>query len=102
MGDPYRILGVSPNASEEEIKNAYRALARKYQSENYAGNPLGDIAAQKMKELDEAYDAVITMRRSGGAGEAPRNIQIPEIPTAAVIITMFALNFPQGALTMPR
>lgn len=68
MGDPYRILGVSPNASEEEIKNAYRALARKYQSENYEGNPLGDIAAKKMKELDEAYDAVITMRRSGGAG----------------------------------
>lgn len=69
MNDPYKILGVSPNATEEEIKNAYRALARKYQSDNYAGNPLSDIAAQKMCELDEAYDMVITMRRAGGTAD---------------------------------
>lgn len=70
MNDPYKILGVSPGATEEEIKDAYRALARKYQNDNYEGNPLSDIATQKMKELDEAYDAIITMRRSGNSGDS--------------------------------
>lgn len=69
MNDPYKVLGISPNATEEEIKEAYRDLARKYQKDNYEGSPLSDIAAQKMKELDEAYDAVITARRSANTAD---------------------------------
>lgn len=67
MSDPYKVLGVSPNATEEEIKEAYRALARKYQEDNYKDSPLSQVARQKMKELDEAYDTVISIRRSGGS-----------------------------------
>ena len=66
MKDPYEILGVQRNATDEEIKNAYRNLARKYHPDNYADNPLSDLAGEKMKEINEAYDAIIASRKSGG------------------------------------
>jgi curved DNA-binding protein CbpA len=64
MKDPYSVLGVSPNAGEEEIKKAYRDLARKYHPDNYQDNPLADLAQEKMKEINEAYDAVSKGRAS--------------------------------------
>ena len=67
MKDPYTILGVSRDASDEEIKKAYRALARKYHPDNYAGSNLADVAEEKMKEINEAYDAVQKMRAAGGS-----------------------------------
>lgn len=65
MRDPYSVLGVSQDASDEEVKKAYRELARKYHPDNYANNPLADLAEEKMKEINEAYDT-ITKQRSGG------------------------------------
>ena len=67
MRDPYSVLGVSQNASDEEIKKAYRELARKYHPDNYQNNPLADLAEEKMKEINEAYEA-ITKQRAGGGG----------------------------------
>ncbi len=67
MIDPYRVLGVSRDATEEEIKAAYRALARKYHPDHYAGDPAGARAAEeKMKEINEAYDMLT--RNRGGQG----------------------------------
>ena len=71
MNDPYSVLGVSPNASDEEIKKAYRELARKYHPDNYQNNPLADLAEEKMKEINEAYET-ITKQRSGGGGSYQR------------------------------
>ena len=68
MRDPYEVLGVSKNASDDEIKNAYRALARKYHPDNYVDNPLSDLASEKMKEINEAYDEIVNMRKGNGAG----------------------------------
>ncbi len=68
MRDPYSVLGVSQSASDDEIKKAYRELARKYHPDNYQNNPLADLAEEKMKEINEAYDT-ITKQRSG---EMPR------------------------------
>jgi len=65
MKDPYSVLGVSKNATDEEIKNAYRELARKYHPDNYTDNPLSDLAGEKMKEINEAYDAIMNGRRGG-------------------------------------
>ena len=67
MKDPYSVLGVSQSASDDEIKKAYRELARKYHPDNYQNNPLADLAEEKMKEINEAYDA-ITKQRAGGGG----------------------------------
>ena len=67
MRDPYEVLGVSPDAGDDEIKKAYRDLARKYHPDNYVNNPLADLAEEKMKEINEAYDA-ITKGRAGGYG----------------------------------
>ena len=67
MKDPYSVLGISQSASDEEVKKAYRELARKYHPDNYQNNPLADLAEEKMKEINEAYD-VITKQRSGGSG----------------------------------
>ncbi len=65
MRDPYEVLGVSKNDSDETIKNAYRELAKKYHPDKYIDNPLSDLAGEKMKEINEAYDAIMDERRSG-------------------------------------
>lgn len=58
MKDPYEVLGISRGASDEEVKKAYKELVRKYHPDKYAGNPLEDLAQEKMKEINEAYDAI--------------------------------------------
>lgn len=65
MKDPYTILGVSRDATDDEIKKAYRALARKYHPDNYTDSGLADVAEEKMKEINEAYDAIQKMRAGG-------------------------------------
>lgn len=71
MSDPYKILGVSPNVTDEELKTAYRELAKKYHPDNYSGSPIADLAGEKMKEINEAYDTVVAERKrqktQGGA-----------------------------------
>ena len=66
MTDPYKVLGVSPTDSDEKIKSAYRELARKYHPDAYVNNPLADLATEKMKEINEAYDQITSMRKKGG------------------------------------
>lgn len=68
MDDPYKVLGVSPNASDDEVKAAYRTLAKKYHPDTYANNPLADLAAEKMKDINAAYEQVQKMRSGGGGG----------------------------------
>lgn len=63
MNDPYAVLGINRDATDEQIKAAYREQARKYHPDNYADNPLSDLAAEKMKEINEAYDAIMAQRR---------------------------------------
>ena len=69
MRDPYQVLGVPSTATDEEVKKAYRDLARKYHPDNYHDNPLADLAQERMKEINEAYEAVQSQRkaqRNGG------------------------------------
>jgi len=64
MNDPFSTLGISPNASEDEIKSAYRKLAKKYHPDVNGGS--ADSEA-KMKEINEAYSEALKIKRSGGA-----------------------------------
>ena len=67
MTDPYEVLNVSSAATDEEVKKAYRDLARKYHPDNYHDNPLADLAQEKMKEINAAYDAIQKERSGRGA-----------------------------------
>ena len=65
MTDPYKVLGVSPNATDEEVKKAYRELARKYHPDKYRDSDLADLASDKMKEVNAAYEEIQEMRKNG-------------------------------------
>ena len=68
MFDPYSILGVSRDASDEEIKKAYRKLSRKYHPDANINNPNKDQAEEKFKEIQQAYDQIMKEREYGSSG----------------------------------
>ena len=67
MTDPYKVLGISQSATDEQVKDAYRQLARKYHPDNYANNPLADLATEKMKEINQAYEEIQQQRKAGSS-----------------------------------
>lgn len=69
--DPYKLLGVTPQTSDDDVKRAYRELARKYHPDNYVNNPLADLAEQRMKEINEAYDQIMNERSGRGSAKSP-------------------------------
>lgn len=66
--DPYKVLGVSPDADEETIKKAYRSLVKKYHPDRYANSPMADMATEKLKEINKAYD-MITNKKNESRNE---------------------------------
>ena len=68
MTDPYQVLGISPNATDDEVKRAYKELSRKYHPDSYVNNPLADLAEDKFKEVQAAYTQIMDARANGGSG----------------------------------
>lgn len=69
MRNPYEVLGVSPNATDEEIKKAYRKLSRMYHPDANINNPNKEQAEEKFKEVQQAYDAI--MNKKAGSEYGP-------------------------------
>lgn len=65
MRDPYEVLGITRNASTDEIKKAYRQLSRKYHPDANVNNPNRDEAEEKFKEIQQAYKQVMFEREHG-------------------------------------
>jgi len=68
MLDPYRVLGVSRDASLDDIKKAYRKLSRQYHPDANINNPNGEQAEEKFKQIQEAYNQIVAQREKGQFG----------------------------------
>ena len=67
--NPYSVLGVNENATDEEITKAYKELVKKYHPDKYANSDLADLANEKMTEINVAYETIQKMRKEGwGSG----------------------------------
>ena len=70
MKDSYEVLGIMHTASDDEVKQAYKEMLRKYHPDNYVGtnNPLAPLAEEKFKEAQEAYNDIMKARAQGYYG----------------------------------
>lgn len=66
--NPYEVLGVPEDADEATIKKAYRDLVKKYHPDKYVNNPLADLATEKLKEVNKAYDMLMNKGPSASYG----------------------------------
>lgn len=92
MKNPYEVLGIAPSASNEEVRDAYRTLAKKYHPDNYVDNPLADMAEEKMKEINSAYDEILRQR-----AEAKNNANQQNSDTGRAKYNYGTSNNPQYA-----
>lgn len=70
--DPYKVLGVNRDADEETIKKAYRELVKKYHPDRYVNTPMAEMASEKMKEINEAYD-MLTNKNTNSSSHSSYN-----------------------------
>lgn len=64
--NPYETLGIRQDASDAEVKAAYKELVKKYHPDKYQNNPLADLAEEKLQAVNEAYDQIMKERQGGG------------------------------------
>ncbi len=67
--DPYQVLGVPSNATDDEVKRAYRNLSRKYHPDANVNNPNKEQAEERFKQIQAAYDQIMKMRQQGFTGQ---------------------------------
>lgn len=67
--NPYEVLGVSETATDEQVRSAYIQLVKKYHPDRYQDSDLKDLANEKLKQVNEAYDTITNMRKNGSASQ---------------------------------
>jgi molecular chaperone DnaJ len=67
VNNPYEVLGLKEGATKEEIKKSYRELVKRYHPDKHQDNPLGDLAEEKMREINAAYDELMNGNASSGS-----------------------------------
>lgn len=75
MKNPYEVLEINEGASQEEIKVAYKKLVKKYHPDQYVNNPLSDLAEEKIKDINEAYDCLTKNRSNNYSSSSSQNTQ---------------------------
>ena len=98
--DPYKVLGLEPGATDEQVKSAYKELVKKYHPDRYQNNPLEELAEEKLREINEAYDMIMKGNRSrdnSGYRQDARNID-PEYQKVRRSIDMGNLKQAQDLL----
>ena len=83
--DPYKVLGLEPGASDEEVKKAYRRLAKQYHPDR---NPGDEAAARKMQEINAAYEQIKNPEKSASYGGYSQSNGDQSLYTAAQYIRM--------------
>lgn len=68
MSDPYKVLGISRDATDDEVKQAYRKLSRKYHPDANINNPNKDKAEEMFKLVGQAYNQIMDERKNGYSG----------------------------------
>ena len=68
--DPYKVLGVDPSATDDQVKSAYRKLSRKYHPDKYTDSDMKELAEEKMKEVNAAYEQIQQMRAGGNSSNS--------------------------------
>lgn len=68
--NPYKVLGVDESSTKEEIRKAYLDLVKKYHPDKYRDNPLGDLADEKMRDINRAYDTLVSSGSSSSSGRS--------------------------------
>ena len=67
MTDPYQVLGVSPTATDDEVKKAYRKLCKIFHPDANVGKPDAAQAEKRFMEVQQAYEEIMHRRQGGGA-----------------------------------
>ncbi|MBN2851856.1 MAG: J domain-containing protein [Clostridia bacterium] len=66
--NPYSVLGISPGATDEQIKAAYKEMVKKYHPDKYQQTDLKEVAEEKLSEVNVAYDTIVNERAKGNTG----------------------------------
>lgn len=96
MRNPYEVLGIKEGASEDEIKKAYREQVKKYHPDQYQDNPLSQLAEEKLREVNEAYDYLMKNPSSRNRSDYTNNSSWQNNQSEGQVFSQVRMNINNG------